>query len=79
MYHSMATHFQPLLNPQPNTWGTGQLVGRTSRGVTIREKRIAIYCDIFSLYCDILRYNNFITFSVNLMHSSKFIFILNLT
>ena len=21
------------------------------RGVTIREKRLAIYCDIFSLYC----------------------------
>ena len=34
--------------------------------VTIREKHIAIYCDIFSLYCDtcILRYIPFIIFSV---------------
>ena len=23
-----------------------------TRGVTIQENRIAIYCDIFSLYCD---------------------------
>ena len=27
-----------------------------TRDVTIQEKRIAIYRDIFSLYCDILRY-----------------------
>ena len=37
------------------------------RGVTIQENRIAIYCDIFSLYCDILRYIPFLIFSVKLI------------
>ena len=32
------------------------------RGVTIQEKRIAIYCDIFSTYCDLLRYIPFLIF-----------------
>ena len=35
-----------------------------SRGVTIQEKRIVIFCDIFSLYCDILQYIVFLIFSV---------------
>ena len=35
-----------------------------TRGVTIRKKRIAIYCDIFSLYCNILRYIIFLIFSI---------------
>ena len=47
-------------------------------GVTILEKRIAIYCDIFSLYCDILGYIAFIIFSVK-SNFSIFVFILNLT
>ena len=29
------------------------------RGVTIQEKHIAIYCDIFALYCDIMFSLNF--------------------
>ena len=36
------------------------------RGVTIQENRIAIYYDIFSLYCDILRYIPFLIFSLKL-------------
>ena len=36
----------------------------TARGVTMQEKHIAIYCDIFSLYCNILRYIVFLIFSV---------------
>ena len=39
-------------------------VGLYIRGVTIQEKCIAIYCNIFSLYCDILRYIFFLIFSV---------------
>ena len=48
------------------------------RGVTIQEKRITIYCDIFSLYCDILRYVVFIIFSKNPINYSIFAFTLNL-
>ena len=36
------------------------------RCVTIQENRIAIYCDIFSLNCDILQYIPFLIFSVKL-------------
>ena len=42
------------------------MAGLKCRGVTIQENRIAIYCDIFSLYCDILRYIPFLIFSVKL-------------
>ena len=50
--------------------GHGFWVCMHCRGVTIQEKRIAIYCDIFSLYCDILRYIPFLIFSVK---SNKFL------
>ena len=41
-------------------------ISEFSRGVTVQENRIAIYCDIFTLYCDILRYFHFLIFSVKL-------------
>ena len=44
----------------------------STRGVTIQKNRIAIYCNIFSLYCDILRYIPFLIFSVKLSLISQY-------
>ena len=47
-----------------------------NRGVTIQEKHIAMYCNIFSLYCDTLFS---LYFHRNPINYSIFAFTLNLT
>ena len=59
--HAMTSLFKPEIlafSPSINWMDT--------RGLKIQENRIGIYCDIFSLYCDILRYIPFLIFSVKL-------------